>query len=112
MKHGICFLEIVLLALFVYEFSFRCYVNDVEISRKLLGIFKKKIKWQDLRCVRVVEQTNERTVVIALYDQTGKCIMDFNTDMENTWYIVKTAEHKAISIKHEKDLSIKQLARL
>ena len=62
--------------------------------------------------MRVVEQTNEKSVIIALYNQTGKCVIDFNTDMENAWYIVKMAEQKEIEIKNEKDLTIKQLAHL
>ena len=105
-------LGFILLALSVFSFSFECYVNDVVISRNILWISKKKIQWQDIQCVRVVEQTNDKAVIIALYDQTGKCVIDFNTDMENSWYIVKMAEHKSINIKHEKDLSIKQLSHL
>ena len=62
--------------------------------------------------MRVVEETNEKNVIIALYDQTSKCVIDFNTDIENVWYIVKMAERKSINIKHEKDLSIKQLLHL
>lgn len=106
------FLGTVLLALSVYTFSFVCYVSDKEISRKFLLIFSKKIKWNDIQCVRVVEQSNEKTVTIALYNQIGKCIIDFNTDMENAWYVIKMAEHLSIFIKYDKDLSIKQLARL
>ena len=105
-------LGFILLALSVYSFSFRCYVNDVVISRNILWISKKKVQWQDIQCLRVVEQINEKNVIIALYDKVGKCVIDFNTDMENVWYIVKMAEHKSINIKLEKDLSIKQLMHL
>lgn len=105
-------LGIILLALSLFAFSFRCHINDAEILRSLFLIFKKEIKWHDILCVRVVEQTNEKSVIIALYDQTGKCVIDFNTEMENTWYIVKMAEYKEIDIRNEKDLSIKQLAHL
>ena len=105
-------LNFILLALSVFSFSFECYVNDIIISRNILWISKKKILWKDIQCVRVVEQTNEKAVIIALYDQIGKCVIDFNTDMENVWYIVKMAEHKSINIKYEKDLSIKQLSHL
>lgn len=118
-KHDIRFvfavvavLLFILLALYVYIFSFECYVNDIVISQKVLWIFKKKIQWQHIQCVRVVERTNEKNVIIALYDQTGKCVIDLDTGMENVWYIVKIAEHKSIDIKNEKDLSIKQLLHL
>ena len=105
-------LNIMLLFLSLYTFSFRCYVNEEKISRTFFLIFKKEMKWQDILCVRVVERTDEKAVIVALYDQTGKCVMDFDSDMDNVWYMVKMAEHKAICIRHEKDLSIRQLAHL
>ncbi len=106
------FLGAIIFALSIYTFSFVCNVNDIEISRKFLLIFSKKIKWCDVRCVRVVEQSNEKAVIIALYNQIGKCVLDFNTDMENVWYIVKMAEHLSIYIKYDKDLSLKQMSHL
>jgi len=105
-------LGIIIFALSLYEFSFKCDIDDTKISRSFFWLFQKKIKWQDILCVRVVEQTNEKSVIIALYNQTGKCAIDFNTDMENAWYIVKMAEQKGIEVRNEKDLTIKQLAHL
>ena len=105
-------LGIMLFALSLFAFSFKCDIDDTEISRSSFWLFHKKIKWQDILCVRVVEQTNEKGVIIALYNQTGKCVIDFNTDMENVWYIVKMAEQKEIEIRNEKDLTLKQLAHL
>ena len=105
-------LGIILFALSLFAFSFKCDIDDTEISRFSFWLFQKKIKWQDILCVRVVEQTNEKGVIIALYNQTGKCVIDFNTDMENVWYIVKMAEQKEIEIRNEKDLTLKQLAHL
>ena len=105
-------LGIMLFALSLFAFSFKCDIDDTEISRSSFWLFQKKIKWQDILCVRVVEQTNEKGVIIALYNQTGKCVIDFNTNMENVWYIVKMAEQKEIEIRNEKDLTLKQLAHL
>ena len=105
-------LGIILFALSLFAFSFKCDIDDTEISRSSFWLFQKKIKWQDILCVRVVEQTNEKGVIIALYNQTGKCVIDFNTDMENVWYIVKMAEQQEIEIRNEKDLTLKQLAHL
>lgn len=105
-------LGIILFALSLFAFSFRCDIDDTEISRSFFWLFKKKINWQDIVCARVVEQTNEKSVIVALYNQSGKCVIDFNTEMENTWYIVKMAEQKDIEIRNEKDLTLKQLAHL
>ena len=105
-------LGIILFALSLFAFSFKCDIDDTKISRSFFWMFRKKTKWQDILCVRVVEQTNEKSVIIALYNQTGKCIIDFNTDMENAWYVVKMAEQKGIEVRNEKDLTLKQLAHL
>ena len=105
-------LGIILFALSLFAFSFKCDIDDTKISRSFFWLFQKKIKWQDILCVRVVEQTNEKSVIIALYNQTGKCVIDFNTDMENAWYVVKMAEQKGIEVRNEKDLTLKQLAHL
>jgi hypothetical protein len=32
--------------------------------------------------------------------------------MDNVWYVVKMAEAKNITVKHEKDLSLKQISHL
>jgi hypothetical protein len=105
-------LGIILFALSLFAFSFKCDIDDTKISRSFFWMFGKKTKWQDILCVRVVEQTNEKSVIIALYNQTGKCVIDFNTDMENAWYVVKMAEQKGIEVRNEKDLTLKQLAHL
>ena len=105
-------LGIILFALSLFAFSFKCDIDDTKISRSFFWMFQKKTKWQDILCVRVVEQTNEKSVIIALYNQTGKCVIDFNTDMENAWYVVKMAEQKGIEVRNEKDLTLKQLAHL
>lgn len=89
-------LGIILFALSLYAFSFRCDIDDTKISRSFFRLFKKEIKWQDVFCVRVVEQKDEKDVIIALYDQRGRCVIDFSTDMENAWYVVKMAEQKGI----------------
>ena len=102
----------VLLLLSVYAFSFQCSVDDGELLRSSFWIFKKKILWKDVLCVRVLEESNEKTVTIALYNMEGRWMIDFNTDMENAWYVIKMAEHKAIRIQQERDLPIDKLGRL
>ena len=47
-----------------------------------------------------------------LAHEEGKCVIDLSTDMENVWYIVKMAEVKNITVKHEKNLSLKQISHL
>ena len=106
---GFMILFSVLFILSIYALSFKCSINDNEIFRTNLWLFKTKVNWSDIQCIRVVENTNEKYQIIALYNQNGKCILDFNTDMDNAWYLVKTAEHLSIKIRYEKDLSLKQL---
>lgn len=106
------FLGTILFVLSIFAFSFRCDVNENEILRTNLWLFKTKVKWNDIQCIRVVKYTNEKHQIIALYNQNGKCLLDFNTDMDNAWYLVKTAEHLSIQIRYEKDLSFKQLSHI
>ena len=101
-----------LLVLSLISFSFRCSVTEILLESSYWGLLKKQIQWSNVRCVRVVEKTDENSVIIAIYDENGKCIIDLNTDMENAWYVVKMAEEKSITIKHEKDLSLKQISHL
>ena len=101
-----------LLLLLTILYSFRCVVNEEHLYRTYWGMFGKECKWSDVICVRTVEQKKEKAVIIALYNRTGKCVMDFTTDMQNAWYLVKMAEHKGIEIREEADLTLRQLRRL
>ncbi len=105
-------LGLALLVLSLVSFSFRCHVTESLLKRSFWGLFKKQLQWSDVKCLRVIEKTDEKSVIIAIYDESGKCIIDLNTDMDNAWYIVKMAEEKNIIIKHEKDLSLKQISHL
>ena len=75
-------------------------------------MIRKQLQWSNVKCLRVIEKTDEKSLIIAIYDERGKCIIDLNTDMENAWYLVKMAEEKSINIYHEKDLSLKQISHL
>ena len=101
-----------LLVLSLFSFSFHCCVTESFLESSFWGLFKKKLQWSNVQCIRVVEKTDEKDVIIAIYDESGKCIIDLNTDMDNAWYIVKMAEEKNIIIKLEKDLSLKQISHL
>ncbi len=101
-----------LLTLSFIAFSFRCYVTEQHIKKSHWGLFAKHIEWDNISCIRVVEQTNEKSVIVAIYNKDSKCVIDLNTDMENVWYVVKMAEAKSITVKHEKDLSLKQISHL
>lgn len=105
-------LGIILLILSMYSLSFECRVNDTEIVRSSFWIFKKKVLWHNVSCVRVLETTNEKTVTIALYDQNGRWMIEFTTDMENAWHAVKVAERKEIKIQKERDVPISKQGRL
>ena len=101
-----------LLVLSLISFSFRCSVTETSLESSYWGLLKTNIPWSNVRCVRVVEKTDEKSVIIALYNESGKCIIDLNTDMENAWYVLKMAEEKNITLKQEKDLSLKQISHL
>lgn len=102
----------VLLVLSLVSFSFRCVVTETFLESSYWGLSKKYIPWRNIQCVRIIEKTDEKSVMIALYNKNGKCVIDINTDMENAWYVVKMTEEKSIIIKREKDLSLKQTSRL
>ncbi|MBQ8683792.1 MAG: hypothetical protein IJ518_04690 [Clostridia bacterium] len=105
-------LGFVLLVVLLISFSFSCVVTENSLNSSYGGLFKKKLQWGNVHCIRVVEKTDEKSVIIAIYDESGKCIIDLNTDMNNAWHVVKMAEEKNITIHNEKDLSIKQIAHL
>ncbi len=103
---------LVLIALFSLDaLSFRCFVNEQNLTASSFFMFKKSISWEDIICVRKCETTNEKSVIIALYNKE-KCVLDVSTEMENAWYIIKMAEHKNIEVRKEKDLTIRQMRYL
>ncbi|MBE7027360.1 MAG: hypothetical protein E7410_07385 [Ruminococcaceae bacterium] len=105
-------LALALLVLSLISFSFRCNVTENILESSYWGLFKKRLQWSNAQCVRVIEKTEEKGVIIAIYDENGKCIIDLNTDMDNAWYVVKMAEEKNITIRQEKNLSLKQISHL
>ena len=106
-------LGIVLLLLSLLSLSFECTVTEYAIRYAYCGIlFNKEIKWEDVLCIRVVERHHERDVAIVLYDHEGERIVDFSSEVENAWYIVKMAECRGIEVKKEKDLSLEEMRHL
>ncbi len=105
-------LGLALLVLSLISFSFRCNVTENILESSYWGLLKKRLQWSNTQCVRVIEKTEEKDVIIAVYDESGKCIIDLNTDMDNAWYVVKMAEEKNIPVHKEKDLSLKQISHL
>ncbi len=101
-----------LLVLSLISFSFRCSVTESFLESSYCGLLKKHILWSDVQCIRVIEATDEKSVIVAIYNKDGKCVIDLNTDMSNVWYVVKMAEEKSITVKYEKDLSLKQISNL
>lgn len=101
-----------LLCLSVFLFSIKCCVTSEKIRKTGLFLFEKVVLWQNVVCVRKIEKTDESSVLIALYNQEGKCVLDISSDMQNAWQIIKMAEEKNIEILEEKYLSLKQISRL
>lgn len=101
-----------ILLLSVSALSFKCVVTEESLSKTSFFIFQKTIRWKDIICVRKCGITDDKNVIIALYGNDKKCILDVSSEMQNAWYIVKMAEHKNIEIREEKDLSMKQIGKL
>lgn len=110
------FVFIVLLAVIALfstdALSFRCFVNEQNLTVSSFFMFKRSISWEDIICVRKCETTNEKSVWIVLYDKDKKRVLDISTEMENAWYVIKMAENKSIEIREEKDLTTKQMRHL
>lgn len=108
----ICSLGIIPLVLSLISISFKCLVTEICLKQLFFGMFKKTLKWNDVSCVRIIKKTDEKDVIIAIYNNDGKCVIDLSSDMENAWYVVKMAEYKNITVKQEKDLSLKKISYL
>ena len=110
----ILFLIFILLGLIILSFtlsvaSYKCTVTPEKLTLRLLFFIKKSIVWKDIICLRIIEMSDEKNVIIALYNKEKKCVYDVATGMQNVWYLVKMAEYKGIEIRKEKDLTIKQI---
>lgn len=89
--------------------SYKCTVTTEKLTLRLLFIVKRSFEWNDIVCLRIIESSDEKSVIIALYNKEKKCVYDVSTGMQNVWYLVKMAEYKGIEIRKEKDLTIKQI---
>lgn len=101
-----------IILLFIDSLLFKCIVKEQTLSVFSLFHMKKILFWKDIICVRKCETTNEKSVIIALYNKEKKCVLDVSTEMENAWYIIKMAEYKNIEVREEKDLTVKQMRHL
>ena len=100
------------LCIYVYQITVRIDVNEVCIEERTLLLFRKRIPWESVKCIRLIENDNEKNVIIALYRHDGKHLTDYSSDMLNFWLVFKMAEHKEIEIRKEKNLSIKEIMHL
>ncbi len=98
--------------LFFYLFSVKYYVTHEKIQKIQFFFFKKEILWNDIICIRTIENDNDSNIIIALYNFDKICVSDISTDMDNAWYIIKMAEFKNIEIREEKNLTLKQIKKL
>ena len=102
----------IVLALTLFLFSIRCTVTEEYLQKSYWGSFSKRVEWRNVPFLKVVERTDNKEVIIAVYNENGKCVIDLSSEMDNAWYVVKMAEAKNIEVKHEKNLSLKQISRL
>ena len=101
-----------MLALTLFLSSIRCTVSEEYLQKSYLGSFSKRVEWKNVPCLKVVERTDNKEVIIAVYNENGKCVIDLDSEMDNAWHVVKMAEAKNIEVKYEKDLSLKQISQL
>ena len=80
----------------MFLFSIKYDVDNEKIAKTTLLFFKKQILWNEISCVRIIEKDDDSNVIIALYNNDKKCVLDFLSEMENVWHIVKMAEFKNI----------------
>ena len=104
-------LGIVTLLPAVYAMLYKCIIDEENLIC-CKNFKRKKYEWRCILCIRKIATKNQHALTIALYDKSGKCIFDCDTDMENAWCIIKMADKKGIEIREEKDLSIKQINHL
>ncbi len=91
----------------IYANNYKCTVTEEKLEFN-----KKSFYWNEIICVRDIVTNNQHSHTIALYDKNGKCVFDCDSDMENTWCLLKTAETHGIEIRYEKDLTLKQISHL
>lgn len=104
-------LALILSLLVFLTATYQCVVTNRTITKKCLFLHKV-YRWDDIICVQKCEKTDDNSVVIALYNREGKCVVDVLSEMDNAWYLVKMAEQKGIAIRTGKDLSLKEINRL
>ncbi len=91
----------------IYANNYKCKVTEEKL------VFKKKCYyWNEITCVRDIVINNQHSHTVAVYDKNGKCVFDCDSDMENSWCLLKTAEKKSIEIRYEKDLTLRQISHL
>ena len=98
------------LVLFIHSNHYDVTGDRIEQTRLFLA--PKEILWQDVICVRIINQEDDDDILIALYRQDGSLAIDVSAKFENAWQLVKMAEDKGIEIREEKDLSLKQIKHL
>ena len=94
------------------EWSIRIRVTEESVEMRYLLFLHKKVRWAEVRCVRVIRQSNIQLTYIVLYGADGKSLIDVSSSICNFWLLAKMAEHLNIKIRKEKDLPLKQMRHL
>ena len=102
----------IVLLLCLFSASFKCRVTQDLLKSSYWCFLKKELLWSDVKCVRVIEKTDEKDVIIAIYNSDGKCVIDFGSEMDNAWCVVKMAQEKNVLVENKKDLTLKQISHL
>ncbi len=96
----------------LYALLYKCRVTQNEIVCSAFFVFKKKILWQDIACVRRVDFENQKMGIITLYNKKGKCVLNVEIEMINARQLISTAKNNGIEVRAEKNLTAKQVQSL
>ncbi len=99
---------VILFGLTAYLASFSCSVTPKELLIRRL-FRKKSIPWSEVAYVKRVYHSDDGSEILVLYRADGRCLIDFTSDIDQVWYVLKMAEQKALEIREAWNLSIREI---
>ncbi len=106
------FLLCIGLLAFLYSAGNNCAVDERRLRRRRMFIFGKTVAWDDVICLRVIENTQNRSTTLALYGRDKKCCLQLSTPMIRLGLLIKMAEYRGVEIRRETNLTVNQMRRL
>jgi len=95
-------LSVIIIILTLHSFCYRCVITEESLKRIVFFVMRKTVYWSNVSSIKKFEHQGEKAVRFEIYNKTARCVLTFNSSMENAWYIIKMAEEKGIPIKQDK----------